>query len=219
MPNNIFDTHIDGWPHAICYVGDLSTLKKTFQEKDIDHITFEFSRMLLDDAKDLRAEISKKNPAGHNRVSIIKASSIGIAPQNALLKSIEEPAEGHKIIFCLSTLDGILPTIISRCLIIHEQGEKQNKDNRLIAWLAKNPKERLEEAEKWVKKAQKEQKTAELRAELLEMIISLEQMIFKQDKINNKYLLELEELRGYLQNQGASPKYILEYLALLLPSA
>jgi hypothetical protein len=46
---------------------------------------------------------------------IVQAQNLSDAAANAFLKTLEEPAKNSFIAICVSKIDGVLPTIISRC--------------------------------------------------------------------------------------------------------
>lgn len=210
---------ISKWPQAVCFVGGIDSLIKNVHI-DQKKITLSFDRLLLEDTRSIKKVLVQKVPNNEHNLLIIKASSIGIEAQNSLLKIIEEPAVGHKIVFCMPSIDGMLETVLSRCLIVFDKKTKSNDKSKrsLLPWINKNPLERIKEAEKWIKESQKKQKMPEFRAELLTMMVELEKFLYaKKDSLAT--LKELSSFRIYLQSQSASPKYLLEYLALLLSSS
>ncbi len=62
--------------------------------------------------------LSKKSVSGATGVIIDGADTISIEGQNALLKSIEEPQEETHIILIAANRSRLLPTIMSRCMVI-----------------------------------------------------------------------------------------------------
>lgn len=58
-------------------------------------------------------------------VLISQAEKLTIEAQNAFLKSLEEPPENTLIILLSSTIDFLLPTIVSRCQIINLSAKSQ----------------------------------------------------------------------------------------------
>lgn len=60
--------------------------------------------------------LSKKSMSGKYGVLIDGAEAISTAGQNALLKTIEEPQSGARIIIITANKSLILPTIMSRCM-------------------------------------------------------------------------------------------------------
>lgn len=228
MIDALFNVPFAKWPQTICYVGNTPGLRLFLQNEAIQHVWYSYERLLIDDVRELRSELTQKMPVDTAvRAMVIDAATAGIEPQNALLKTIEEPAPGHKIILCFPTLEGILPTIISRSTIVREQfqaGVNNPKETMvdLVAWLEMSVLDRMRSAEDVVKKSQKNQTSGLLRAETLRAVIRLEQFLYNGNLGSTATLAsifaDLAHFRTYLQNQGASPKYILEYLALSLPA-
>lgn len=222
MSKTFFETEIEFWPHTICFVGSDKELRIHLDKAKVESVWFSFNRMLIKDAKEIRDELLRKLPNDQYRVSVVDCEIIGHESQNALLKVIEEPSTGHKVIFRLSTLDGLLDTILSRSVLIQNKKNQESiADRELIEWVGLDKLERLKQAESWIKQAQKKQETGLLRTRILNMIIVLEKHIYASQHRSKHYdlLQELQNFREYLQNQGASPKYILEYLALSLPKS
>ena len=62
-------------------------------------------------------------------VVLFSFEGLTIEAQNALLKILEEPPENTIITIGTSVLDDILPTIISRCIVINEKNETDNDEN------------------------------------------------------------------------------------------
>lgn len=65
---------------------------------------------------------------------VAKAENFTIAAANAFLKTLEEPPDNSFIGLCVSKLEGVLPTIISRCRTVYlpyETGGDDHKDFNL----------------------------------------------------------------------------------------
>lgn len=63
-------------------------------------------------------------------VVLFSFEGLTVEAQNALLKILEEPPENTIIIIGTSVLDDILPTIISRCIVISEENETNSNENK-----------------------------------------------------------------------------------------
>lgn len=112
--------------HAYLFVGSEGVGKFTLAKA--------FAGKLVNDALDLRvlrgaikkeqieeliAEGSKKPFSSDYKVFVIDDfENVSVSGQNALLKTLEEPAEYLKIILIAKSTNNILPTISSRCRII-----------------------------------------------------------------------------------------------------
>lgn len=74
--------------------------------------------ILSEDIEKLRDELKYKSYGGRRVVLIHDADSMQQAPQNKLLKTLEEPLGNTVIILSAERREALLPTIISRCVVI-----------------------------------------------------------------------------------------------------
>lgn len=73
----------------------------------------------LAEAKARLALLAERPVAGPRRVVVMgDAAEMGRETQNALLKSLEEPAGSSVLILLARTVEGILPTVSSRCRLV-----------------------------------------------------------------------------------------------------
>lgn len=76
----------------------------------------------VDQIRELQTEFSKSGFEGQHKVFILKdAEKMNLSAANSLLKFLEEPAGGFLAILETTALARILPTIQSRCQILHFQ--------------------------------------------------------------------------------------------------
>lgn len=116
---------------------------KSQQNKDFDQRTLlnnpafrfinpEGQGIKIDDIRDFNQELAFSNYNSDRRYFIFFNSDLAtISAQNAALKSIEEPPKNTQIVLMTSTLEKLLPTIVSRCEVISLKKsvyEKQNQD-------------------------------------------------------------------------------------------
>lgn len=72
--------------------------------------------ILIDDIRALKRDLGMTSYEGHGVVALIlEADRMKAEAANALLKILEEPPAQTLIILTATSLDGILPTIVSRC--------------------------------------------------------------------------------------------------------
>lgn len=91
-------------------------------QPDIIHLTHEKPNVISVD--DIRNQINKdiiiKPYACERKVYIInEAEKMNNQAQNALLKTLEEPPEYAVILILTSNLEALLPTILSRCVVLN----------------------------------------------------------------------------------------------------
>ncbi len=97
--------------------------------------------------REIRAELSLSASESPYRVFIIEAAdAMNTAAQNALLVALEEPPEGVVFLLIAESEDALLPTIRSRCQIVHTEifpdevlCRYLGEDERFAALRAKDP--------------------------------------------------------------------------------
>jgi DNA polymerase III delta prime subunit len=107
----------------------LITGTKERVDKEIDKLIENIKALRLDfqvskisDTKDLK-EFTSKKLAQKTAIVINNFEKISEESQNAMLKNLEEPQENLFYILTAGSLNTILPTIISRCLLIETKTE------------------------------------------------------------------------------------------------
>ena len=90
---------------------------------DVIRIQKSKKNIVVEDIQHVPVQASQKAFEGGRKVFFIPdASSMNEQAQNKLLKIIEEPPENTVFLLGLSNIKNILPTIVSRCIIIKIQG-------------------------------------------------------------------------------------------------
>ena len=111
-----------------------------------------------------------------NRIIVIRASAVFPEAQNALLKSFEEPVQGTIFFVIVPTISGLLPTLLSRTIVLHHT--EQKTVNKLSEdFLNGDYQSRIKIIES-ITKDLKDKKME--RAELGEFIFVLEKNIYEQ---------------------------------------
>jgi len=170
----------------------------------------------VDTARDIR-EATAKKPFGDKQVCIVAGNTFTVEAQNALLKTLEEPGEGTYIIIVTPHLGILLPTLLSRCVVLSVEGESHDGTVEAKAFLALSTPARLTSLEKMIKNKDKSAALA-----LLDGIITVMHEDVGEEgadalRASAPYLTELSDMRGYLTDRSSSVKLIMEHLALLLP--
>ena len=91
-------------------------------QPDIIHLTHEKPNVItVDDIREqINSDIVIKPYACDRKIYIInEAEKMNIQAQNALLKTPEEPPEYAVIIILTTNVDALLPTILSRCVVLN----------------------------------------------------------------------------------------------------
>jgi DNA polymerase-3 subunit delta' len=77
----------------------------------------------LDQVRDLQRALSFSPLDSQRRVCLIlEAQKINLPSANALLKTLEEPPDRNHLILTATSARALLPTIVSRCQVIHCEG-------------------------------------------------------------------------------------------------
>ncbi|MBO4846198.1 MAG: DNA polymerase III subunit delta [Lachnospiraceae bacterium] len=91
-------------------------------QPDIIHLTHEKPNVItVDDIREqINGDIVIKPYACDRKIYIInEAEKMNVQAQNALLKTLEEPPEYAVIIILTTNVDALLPTILSRCVVLN----------------------------------------------------------------------------------------------------
>lgn len=89
---------------------------------DLTEIEPDGQSIKVDQVRELKAEFSKSAVEGSKKVYIIDdAEKMTVNAANSLLTFLEEPGEGTYLFLLTTVKENILPTIRSRCQIIHFQ--------------------------------------------------------------------------------------------------
>lgn len=212
---------VTNWPHFIVLVG-LSIDMAIFQEQPV--FTFTENRLKLEHAQTIKQQLVVP-PSQKPSILLVETNDINLSAQNALLKVSEEPADGWKLLIKMPSLEGVLPTILSRAEVVYLSKSKQAttlnpKQYSLLPWVNMTYAERWQEVIAWIKEIDKEENQNRWRDVLMNMIIELESNL--PDSYQNKdwldFVVRLLKLKDWLHNSGSSPKYILEWLALSMPA-
>jgi DNA polymerase III delta prime subunit len=219
----------DNLHHAYCIVGDIDASQKavqSFLKKEL-HIDLagnpdfgkrSYDTLSVDDARDLAILQEKKPVQSDKKIVLITANFITREAQNAMLKMFEEP-KGSTYFFLLMPRLGLIDTLKSRMIMIEGDAPKTSSIDPK-KFLTMNPGTRLQEVKGLLERIAEDEKS---KIEGLAFINALELELKGQEgamlsKQSAKLFEEIEKMRGYATDQGASLKMILEYLAIIVPS-
>jgi len=207
LPPNKILTH-----HAYLLIGSRETSERKLFELcqteglklvgSPDYFVFKEALFGVDDARTLTEQAITK-AFTEKKVFFIAPEKITFEAQNALLKTFEEPiAHTH---FFLATRDEhlILPTLRSRMEIIYVKHSVFNKEAQ--QFLSLPPKERLGFVKKFVDKEEN------LSIFLDALLLELRKGISPREALGKVFQLRLSS-----DDRGASPRLILEHLAMVL---
>jgi len=187
----------------------------------------------IKDSHNLIEREARRSFSGQGRFFILEISLITPEAQNALLKTLEEPANDAHFFIIARSVEIFLPTLRSRLFIISQsiterfhlsvqlRGETSQWGDKFFKL---DLPERLDFIQKEFLPARAGGKNKDRsKSEIIDFVINLEKT-FRQ-KINLKkitkdeelVLYEFEKCLRYLQNPRSSNRLILEHLALVLP--
>jgi len=203
--------------HALLYIDTPSTcgacIKALQEELPVAHIDtriYEQEKFLVEDARDLVRAINTTPLGGERTLTVIATEKIDREAQNALLKIVEEPPVHAHIALIVPSIDMLLPTLLSRFVHV---GSNSGVDDHSFAkeFLSASTTARQKITAKIIK--DKDALGAKKLIRDLEVVLSA-----RVDK--EKYKEEIEDVmafRQYIEQRGASTKFMLEHLALTLP--
>jgi|SRR3989344_7187757 len=223
--------------HAFLIEGDREVIRAElfdFFEEEIDVRTkgnpdflyLSFESFGIDEGRKLKEYQTSKAIEEGRRYFIIDAASFTGEAQNSLLKIFEDPAPNTHFFIILPSVDGILPTLRSRFLIIshgtkYKTHAEEAKDAISVnEFFIASASQRIEMV-KGVIEGKNKSAVLELLNQIEEVVHN--ELVSKNTKSEEckknaaKILQEITRLRGYLHDRSSSIKLILEHVALILP--
>ncbi len=105
---------------------DTFCIKEKIGTFDRQQFSTEDTSFGIQDVRDIqKAAMRKPSRADKKVLVIMQAELLTLDAQNALLKLLEEPPLGTTIFLCATSAMSFLPTVLSRCRIVH-LGEKES---------------------------------------------------------------------------------------------
>ncbi len=174
------------------------------QSVDTEHIIC--GRFSIDDARALSMRAQQTPLQSPNRVFVIVCEEIAPEAQNALLKLFEEPPVHTLFYVVLPQTAHVLPTLRSRFMLLDSHSaEQQTEDFALFAEAAYAKRVELIGA-----------KTKDKDTQWVESIVQGCERAASETR-QLPLMKAVLFVRRYIKTRGASPKMLLEELALLLP--
>lgn len=206
----------------------LASNLKGYRTNHPDLLRFRAGEKLgIAEAKKIKGFFSLKPYSAKGRVVVIEdASALTTEAQNALLKTLEEPPEEAILILGANSNANFLPTILSRCQIIHLDATSDDTlvyHSKYAEDLNKLLNSSLEERFKYVEKLK--EKEDFLRFLIFYFRQLLVQKITKHDAAVQENVTN-EEIKEFLKEalqteewakQNVNIRAVLEYLMLVMP--
>lgn len=184
-----------------------------------DFIIQHYESFGVDEARFLKGAQARAGFGSSRKIFIIGTNSFTREAQNALLKTFEEPTEGTHFFIILPRAEALLPTLLSRVLVV--SGNIANEDDAK-ALAEKFIDASLEERFKIAKKLAEKKPGETVDRELFRrMIDHLERILYtrtagKRDNATASIFREIFQTKTYLSDRGSSPKMLLEHLAVVM---
>lgn len=160
----------------------------------------------ITDARNLEKWATLKPFIGDIKAAFIIVDSINWEAQNALLKVFEEPSLDTYFFINLPNLSGILPTFLSRVMIL-DQRSNEEKFVSATSFLKANIKERFSTVRTLVKREDKR--------DIKDLISSLESAAY-HDKVPVDKMKKILISKVFASVRGGSPKMLLEWLSCVI---
>lgn len=216
--------------HAYLCVGEpvqvLAELKEALSKKfgaeyvksgNPDFLNLSLSFFGIDDSRRLKSFQSRRAVRFSDKCIVIQSNTFTIEAQNALLKTLEEPAQNTHIFIISSQAGNVLPTVTSRCQLVNIESEQFSADLeiRVEKFLHSDITERNAVITEVLSSEDGVMNSILFTNCLLKKIWEKKEKSLEVVRISEK----ISEMSQLLNSRGGSPKLILEFLAAFVPSA
>ncbi|MEX2010554.1 MAG: hypothetical protein WD874_02000 [Parcubacteria group bacterium] len=193
--------------HAYILVGEWEGATDTILQalsisKDNNPDLFIYEVLGIDEARHIKAR-AQASAFGEKKIFVINAVDVTLPAQNALLKTLEEPAPNTHFFLVVSYVDRLLPTLRSRMQVLTlKPGEGEVSAKKFLD-LPKD--KRITFASKFA-----------LSGESLGPFIDgmLEEL--RRRHAREELIKRVFTVRRFADDEAASPRLILEHIALVL---
>jgi len=182
------------------------------------------SKLGIGEARKIKEHFSLKPYSAKGRAVVLEdASALTTEAQNALLKILEEPPEEALILLGAKSESDLLPTVLSRCQIVHLDTDLRGGEPTTygvgIKDIDKLLEASIEERFEYIEKLKDREEllhamVSYFRNQLLQM--SHDRGTFDKAKLHN-FLKELLQAERWTA-QNVNTRAILEYLMMVMPS-
>lgn len=175
-----------------------------------------FNDFTVDDSRKAKSWQATKPLAGSYKYAVWGIASANTEAQNALLKTLEEPSAQVKIIMVIPHTGVFLPTVLSRLMVLHSEGDKIDGAQKILAekFITAQPHERLALlAENFM------YDDDHIKSKLIYLLSACEIVI--QEKLasgegvsaTTRVLIEAKKQLG---SRSAVPRLVMEHIAVVL---
>lgn len=164
----------------------------------------------IDEARELRDRAALGGLGGGVRVFIVAMPGMTNEAQNALLKTLEEPAAGSRFFIIVPSPEGLLSTLRSRMQTLALAGTDVAGAVDARSFLAASPAKRLDMLKPLLEKGDDDRRDI---GGIIAFLSSLERALASYPE----GLRSVYQARKYMSDKGALVKPLLEQMALLTP--
>lgn len=170
----------------------------------------EYKTFGVDDAIELRDRSSRRPIAGSQRFFIVATPGMTGEAQNALLKTLEEPAADAVFFIIVPAPEMLLPTLRSRAQMLHLGQQETERVIDAKTFLAATPQRRLDMLKPLLEKDEDDKRDI---GTIIDFLSAVERLLQKK----SEGLHAIYRARKYIGDKGALVKPLLEQVALLVP--
>jgi len=220
MTSDLLQSILNSNHHAFAVVGEPSRLVSEFKSQlpanSTDVWCELFDDFSVDDGQKVKVWQSTRPLGGGVKYAVWGITSANTEAQNSLLKSLEEPATDTQIILIIPHEGILLPTVLSRLLILNSQPNSLTTEDQTLAikFLTSDPHQRLELIEENFN-----YKEEGVKGKLMQFLANCERVV--QQDFNSGHLpkidaLEIIKAKQNLSDRSAVPRLVMENLATVL---
>lgn len=213
--------------HAYLLIGERETLRrrvgewlKNCQPADVHWMTAEV--LGIETSRALGQLAGRRAWNGRRQFFVLAPQTITLPAQQALLKTLEEPAAGTCFIIICQTVGELLPTVRSRCQLIRLPIAAEARDQRPAPgardwarqFLTSSPPERLALLKREIDQENKISRADELTRAVEELCY--DRLVAAPTLALAETLTFIRQARDYLSDPASSAKLIFEHLAVVL---
>jgi len=181
------------------------TIENTVHEKNSELRKYQEDLVGVEMAKNMIRDAMLKNAPDEIRVLLLVGNKISHEAQDTLLKVLEDPSEGLKII-CVFPKLNLLPTLMSRFSMVYTS-EVHTFDKWAEDFYKMLLEDKLQDVSTFVKKESKQDSSQKMEA-ILRYIVS--------KKIKGDLSSEVAKCVSYSKDRSPSIKMLFEHIACLI---
>lgn len=213
--------------HAFLFIGDRRVLAE--KAKDVliasNSNNFEieennFDNFKIEDARQLKEGLSLKPKDQKERLVFVSFGGANPESLQTLLKTVEEPGEGTRLMFFVDPQVSLPETFLSRFVIHREVNIDDSFEDKAKNFLKSNLESRLKIIETMDANSKKSKEENQFKNDAIHLTDTLEKIMYenlKKGNVTSEVMKKFLELKDFLRDRGAMTKMILESIAINLP--